>query len=247
MSAPVFLSEASLASVQPGTVVEIHGPEAHHAIGVQRLRAGELVEIVDGRGTRARGSVDAKSTRERLAVSVHEVLHERASSTAITVVQALPKGDRGERAVELLTEVGVDAVIPWHSDHTITEWKGERGAKAHAKWTSTAHAAAKQSRRSFLPVIHPLHSTDALLSTLPPNVFALDEQADQRAADEWQRLEHPGEVWLIVGPEGGLSDRERTRFDQAGVRRIRLDLPVMRTSTAGAAALVALRTMLGEV
>lgn len=247
MSAPVFLAESSLADVHPGTVVAIGGPEAHHAITVQRLRAGEVVELVDGQGTRVRGNVDESSSRDRLVVAVQDVHHEPGSATTIVVVQALPKGDRGERAVELLTEVGVDAVIPWHSDHTVTEWKGERGDKAHAKWVATAQTATKQSRRSFLPVIYPLRRTDELLASLPPHVFALDEQAEHSASAEWEHLNHPEKVWLIVGPEGGFSDRERTLFDQAGVRRIRLAMPVMRTSTAGAAALTALRTALGEL
>ena len=157
MSLPVHLVE-SLAGVAPGSVVEVTGDEAHHAVAVRRLREGEQVVLTDGLGTSVTGSV-ASTGKRVFAVAVESVSHDDRPEPAITVVQALPKGDRGELAVEVLTEVGVDRVVPWAAARSVAVWKGERAAKSHAKWQATAREAAKQSRRSWLPTVTPLAST----------------------------------------------------------------------------------------
>jgi 16S rRNA U1498 N3-methylase RsmE len=163
MSLPVHLVE-SLDGVTPGSVVEVTGDEAHHAVAVRRLREGEQVVLTDGRGTSVTGSVDSTGKRV-FSVTVASVTQDPRPEPAITVVQALPKGDRGELAVEVLTEVGVDRIVPWAASRSVAVWKGERATKSHAKWQATAREAAKQSRRSWLPTVTPLAST-ADLATL---------------------------------------------------------------------------------
>src|SRR6476660_1998063 len=157
MTLPVHWVE-SLAGVRPGDQVVVEGDEAHHAVTVRRMRAGEALVLTDGLGHRATGRV-AEAAKRRLAVLVAEVEAVAEPSPAVTVVQALPKGDRGELAVEVLTEVGVAIVVPWAASRSVAVWRGERAAKSLAKWRATAREAAKQARRSWFPDVSELAST----------------------------------------------------------------------------------------
>ncbi|MEV4557280.1 16S rRNA (uracil(1498)-N(3))-methyltransferase [Kitasatospora sp. NPDC049285] len=235
MTAPVFVVD-DLAAAAPGGTVRVDGAEGRHAVAVKRLEPGEAVTLADGRGLGVDGTVAAVHGKDVLEVAVTAVRHEPEPSPRITVVQALPKGDRGELAVETMTEVGVDAVVPWAAARCITQWKGERGAKALAKWRATAREAGKQSRRLRFPEVHELVTTRQLLPLLERAAFAAvlhEEGARALAAAE---LPASGEIVLIVGPEGGVSPDELAAFAEAGAAPYRLGPSVLRTSTAGVAA-----------
>jgi 16S rRNA (uracil1498-N3)-methyltransferase len=167
---------------------------------------------------------------------VTDVEDEAVPAMQISVVQALPKGDRGELAVELLTEIGVDAIVPWSASRCITQWKGERGDKGHRKWLDAAAAAGKQSRRARFPVVHPLSSTAQVcdLISAASATLVLDENASLSLADV--ALPDSGDVVVVVGPEGGIAGDELDRFVRAGAVAVRLGPTVLRTSTAGLAA-----------
>ncbi len=238
MSLPVHLVE-SLAGIVVGAVVEVGGDEAHHAVNVRRLRVGEQVMLTDGWGTSVRG--EAATTGKRIfTVRVDEVAHVERPTPAFTVIQALPKGDRGELAVEVLTEVGVDRIVPWAASRSVAVWKGERATKSHAKWQATAREAAKQSRRSWLPTVTALASTADLLAVIAEADLAvvLHEDATLPLAD----LDVPaaGRIVVVVGPEGGISSAELSALTSAGAQSVRLGDEVLRTSTAGVVALAAL-------
>jgi 16S rRNA (uracil1498-N3)-methyltransferase len=178
--------------------------------------------------------------RDVLHVQVHSVEIDPEPTPRLVVVQALPKGDRGELAVETMTEVGVDVVVPWAAARCVTRWRDARGAKALAKWRTSALAAAKQSRRAWFPEVTDLASTadvSALLTTGSAAVV-LHEEATEPLA----RLDVPsaGDVVVVVGPEGGLTPEELTAFRDAGATAYRLGDTVLRTSTAGTAALAVL-------
>lgn len=238
MSLPVHLVD-SLDGLVPGSVVEVTGDEAHHAVAVRRLRVGEQVVLTDGRGSTATGEV-AETGKRRFAVTVADVRHEAAAAPSVTVVQALPKGDRGELAVEVLTEVGVDRVVPWAASRSVAVWRGERAAKSHAKWQATAREAAKQARRAWHPEVLALHGTGEVAGLVGDAALAvvLHEEATVPLAT----LDVPatGEVVVVVGPEGGLTDDEVAAFEAAGGIAVRLGSEVLRTSTAGLAAVSAL-------
>jgi 16S rRNA (uracil1498-N3)-methyltransferase len=230
VSNPVFLAD-DLAAAR----IVLTGPEGHHAATVRRVRAGEPVDLVDGRGTRA-ACVVAKVEHDVVELTVVRRATEAASSPRLVLVQALAKGDRGELAVELATEVGVDVIVPWAAARSIVKWDGERGAKALSRWRSTAREAGKQSRRSWLPEVREQHTTEQVLE-LVRNAAAslvLHESASQPLA----ALELPaaGDVLLVVGPEGGLTQQEVALLAAAGGTPVRLGASVLRTSTAGAAA-----------
>lgn len=237
MSAPVFIAPAAtLHTAVPGGSVIIRGSEARHAIAVQRLRAGEKVELVDGAGMRARGVVDASSTPEELHVQVEALEAEDLARPQVIVVQALAKGDRGERAVEVLTEVGVDRIVPWAAEHCVVRWKSDREEKSHAKWVTTSVEAAKQARRSRFVQIDPLATTADVVALIGQvdRALVLDESATEPIpVDAGAGV---ASIAVIVGPEGGISSAERTRFLDAGARLALLGPTVLRTSTAGVVA-----------
>ncbi|MFJ8647284.1 16S rRNA (uracil(1498)-N(3))-methyltransferase [Streptomyces sp. NPDC093546] len=234
MTAPVFVVE-HLDRITGGTVT-LDGPEGRHAVSVRRLRVGEEIVLTDGTGTGVYGTVAAVEGKDRLDVAVSEVRAEPEPSPRITVVQALPKGDRGELAVETMTETGVDAIVPWAASRCITQWKGERGAKSLAKWRATAREAGKQSRRLRFPEVADAASTKQVAQLLAAADFAAvlhEEGAEPLATAE---LPATGEIVLVVGPEGGVSPDELAAFAEAGARPYRLGRSVLRTSTAGTAA-----------
>ncbi len=238
MSLPVHLVP-SLDGVRAGDVVTVEGDEAHHAVAVRRLREGERVVLTDGRGRSCEGAV-AGTGKRRLDVVADAVVDHPEPTPTLVVVQALPKGDRGELAVEMLTEVGVARVVPWAAARSVAVWKGERAAKSLARWRATAREAAKQARRPWHPEIDPLATTD--------DVAALVAAADlavvlhEAATDPLAGLAVPavGTVVVVVGPEGGLTDDEVATLADAGARAVRLGAEVLRTSTAGPAAVAAL-------
>jgi 16S rRNA (uracil1498-N3)-methyltransferase len=238
MSLPVHLVP-SLAEAVEGTVVTVEGDEAHHAVAVRRLRVGESVVLTDGLGTTALGEVSSTGRRV-FEVTVSSVASSPAPSPSVVVVQALPKGDRGALAVEMLTEVGVSSIVPWAASRCVTGWRGERAAKSLARWRSTAREAAKQARRSWLPVVEELASTSdvaALLSSVDLAVV-LHEAASAPLSS--LPVPDTGLVAVVVGPEGGLTDDEVAAFAHAGAHPVRLGAEVLRTSTAGVAAVSAL-------
>ena len=164
----------------------------------------------------------------------------RRPSPTFVLVQALPKGDRGPLAVDLATELGVDRIVPWTAARCVTRWREDRVDKGLAKWRAAARAASKQSRRPRVPEVTEPMSTRQVCGMLADVDLALvlHEQARRPLAE----LDVPraGTVAVIVGPEGGLTDGEVVAFRAAGAQSVRLGPEVLRTSTAGAAALAAL-------
>ncbi|MDT0201080.1 16S rRNA (uracil(1498)-N(3))-methyltransferase [Nocardioides sp. AE5] len=238
MSLPVHLVPA-LVGVAVGDVIEVTGDEAHHAVAVRRIRVGEQVVLTDGAGIAATGTVTGTGKR-RLDVEVTALEEAALPTPQVTVVQALPKGDRGELAVEVLTEIGVQRIVPWAAERSVAVWRGERAAKSHAKWANTAREAAKQARRSWFPEVTELAGTAAVVEMLAgvDTAVVLHEAATVPLVDV--PLSASGTIALVVGPEGGISDKELELFTAAGVTPVRMGQEVMRTSTAGVAAVAAL-------
>jgi 16S rRNA (uracil1498-N3)-methyltransferase len=241
-TAPLFLLDALPADGVAD--IELRGEEGHHAARVRRLGVGEAVVLGDGRGTRLACSVE-EVLPDGLRLAVLERTAEAAPEPRLVVVQALPKGDRAERAVEVLTELGVDEIVPWSALRCVVQWSGSRGARAHAKWVATAREAAKQSRRSWLPVVAPLATTAAVATRLAAGTgLVLHESAASPLVAA--PVPDAGEVVVVVGPEGGITAGELDVFAAAGANAVRLGTPVLRTSTAGAAALAVLSARSGR-
>ena len=235
MSLPVFLGPVT--GVGAGDVVVVEGDEARHAVVVRRTTVGEQVVLTDGAGTAATCTVTA-TTKSALTATVDGVRRSERPAPSVTVVQAIPKGERAELAVEVLTEIGTDRIVPWAAARCVGVWRGERAAKSLAKWRATARESAKQSRRAWLPEVTEMATTAEVADLLAGVDLAvvLHEAATDSLAD--LPVAEATSIAVVVGPEGGLTDDELAALAPAHV--VRTGDPVLRTSTAGVAAVAAL-------
>ncbi|HWB67110.1 MAG TPA: 16S rRNA (uracil(1498)-N(3))-methyltransferase [Mycobacteriales bacterium] len=233
MTAPVFYAE--LIRVSTGDRVELAGDEGRHAADVRRLQVGEPIDLTDGAGAMAHGVV-AEARRGALVVEVHERVEVPRPAPTLTVVQALAKGGRDEAAVEAMTEIGVDEVIGWSASRSVARWTD----RTETKWRNVTRAAAKQSRRVWWPTITGPASTAAVADRCRRAALAvvLHEAATEPLAN--LTLPPDGEVVVVVGPEGGLTAEELATLAAAGAPAVRLGDTVLRSSTAGVAALAAI-------
>jgi 16S rRNA (uracil1498-N3)-methyltransferase len=210
---------------------------------VRRTRVGEPLLLGDGRGGLVEGEV-VHAGRDALTVRVRHRRRVPEPKPTVLLAQALAKGDRAELAVELATEAGVDAVLPWRAARCVARWDdGPRGAKALAKWRATARAAAKQSRRAWVPEVREPVGTDELARLARESgglALVLHEAAGAALAELAGALRAAERVLLVVGPEGGITDAELATLRDGGARPVRLGAEVLRTSTAAAVALGAL-------
>jgi 16S rRNA (uracil1498-N3)-methyltransferase len=236
---PLFFT-AELGRPEVGSLVTLDGEDGRHAVVVRRIRPGEQVMVGDGAGFGVRGRVQTTG-RADLTLEVTETLTTPETGRRVVAVQALAKGDRSELAVEMLTETGVAAIVPWAASRSVVRWSGERGDRSRAKWQATAREAAKQSRRLTIPEVTPAMTTAEVARRLAAADLGLvlHEDAGQRLAD------HPrpedGEVVVVVGPEGGIAPEELDAFVAAGATPVSISDGVLRTSTAGAVAVALLR------
>jgi 16S rRNA (uracil1498-N3)-methyltransferase len=242
MSAPVFIVEPGRLA---GDRVVLDGTEGRHAATVRRLRPGERVDLTDGAGLMAE-CVVAESGRDSLRLDVLARHRQPAPEPRIVVVQALPKGDRGELAVETMTEVGVDEIVPWAAARCVTRWRPERRERSLARWRGTAREAGKQARRAWLPEVPDLVTTGQVADRVAAAAGAV--VLHETAVTPLSSLDLPagGEIVVVVGPEGGLTDDEIATLTAAGGRAARLGPTVLRTSTAGTAAAAVLLSRTGR-
>lgn len=238
MTLPYFW-HPSVAQHSRGDTVRLAGEEGRHAVAVRRVRTGEAVVLTDGTGTSAQVRVVAVH-RTELEALVESVTTIPPELPRVAVAQAVAKGDRGELAVQMLTEIGVDEIVPWAAARSVPVWRGERGAKALARWRSTAREAAKQSRRAWFPTVAEPATTEqvAFLLHEASVPVVLHESASGPLTD----LPVPGRgrIVVVVGPEGGITEDELAAFAAVGAEPVRLGSSVLRTSTAGVAAVAAL-------
>lgn len=233
MTEALFLADLNHARV--GDEFTLGGDEGRHAAAVRRIRPGETILISDGAGHAIRGDVTSVD-KVSVTLRVDEVLAADTPTVRYVVAQALAKGDRAELAVEMLTEVGVDRIIPWQAARSIVKWSPEREERQAGRWRATAREATKQSRRLRVPIIAAPMSTREL--ALFAGQAAVTLILHEGARDPLPQLSLPpeGDVLVIVGPEGGLTDAEITAFEGAGGHQVLVSDAVLRTSTAGVVA-----------
>lgn len=256
MSLPVFFS-SQVAEAAAGQVLTFGEDVAGHAVRVRRLGPGDELEVVDGSGTRVRGTVSSASATE-LGLTVVSVTHTGAEQPRLVLVQALAKGDRDLQAIEAATEIGVDEVVPWAAERSIADWPAKKRDKLAAKWDNVLRAASLQARRSRFPLRHDLARGTGLASTLTESdtVYVLHEAAelklsqalnDASSADSADSSSAASErIVLVVGPEGGISDAELDALAAIGAKSVLLGPTVLRSSSAGAAGLVMAQNSLGR-
>jgi len=239
--APFF----QVADVPAPGLFTLDGPEGRHAATVRRMRVGEVLVLTDGAGRLASATVVAVG-HGSVDVTVEPAWDESLPQVRVTLVQALPKGDRSELAVELATEAGVDAVVPWAASRCVARWVGDKADKGVRRWQLIAGQAAKQSRRSTVPPVRPLASTADVVRLIQSAAGALVLHEGGSVPIAQVPLPSSGSLLLVIGPEGGISPAELAVFTDAGGHVVRLGAEVMRTSTAAAVALGALGVLTGR-
>jgi 16S rRNA (uracil1498-N3)-methyltransferase len=249
---PLFFGpEDDVRAATPGGRFVLGGDEGRHASLVRRLTAGERIDVTDGAGYRLEGVIVAVGTGT-VELRVVAAGQEPPPTHRLVLVQALAKAGRDEQAVEAATELGVDVVVPWHAERSIVRWRGDKAEKGRQKWLSLVGAASKQSRRSFVPDVLPVMDTSRLATWAESvdRVIILHEDAEVSLAEQIGQLDGqltgPSTTALVVGPEGGISDAELARLRAVGASTARLGPHVLRSSSAGPAALVLLNHLLAR-
>jgi 16S rRNA (uracil1498-N3)-methyltransferase len=236
--------DAAAGTAREGDTVELTGAEAHHAAAVRRVREGEAVTLTDGRGVWLMGACEEVEPR-RVVVRIARREEVPASSPRLALAQALAKGDRDELAAQAATELGVEEIVPWQAARSISRWEGQKAAKGRARWQAIVREAAKQAHRSWIAEVGEVSTTAQLAARAEEErVLVLDPHAETAltALD----LSDGRDLVLVVGPEGGITQDELDRLEAAGAERVRLGSTVLRTSTAGPAAIAILSAKLGR-
>jgi 16S rRNA (uracil1498-N3)-methyltransferase len=263
MTSPLFVFDAAHDDV-PVNCDELHTgwtitlPTAikRHAIGAMRLQEGEALQLSDGRGLRIDATVC--DTQNGL-VEVSQFVKEERPVTRLALVQALAKTGHDEQAIDMATQIGVDEVVPWQANRSISKWKAGRTDR---KWNQTLVAATEQSRRSWKPVLGECVSSKQvvqmcrracvhhdLVIVLHQDATATWDVVESNVSHLAQRCLDDGKprtVYVVVGPEGGISDDEVDQFTSAGADVCVLGANIMRASTAGPVALSLLARALGR-
>ena len=225
-------------------LIEIDGDEAHHAIKVLRINLGEEILISDGSGNWVRAQVE-NIEKKSFSVKVLERGFQAERSPKLVVVQGLPKSDRVKEAIEILVESGVDFIIPWESERSISKWQKD----SLAKWQIAAQAATKQSRRFRVPEIIEQLSLAQLLEIESENsaIVVMHESAKVKLS-EVVSAKYAGlsEIIIVIGPEGGLTENELALLESAGAHVLGLGPEVFRSAHAGGAALSAISALIGR-
>ena len=225
-----------------GDEVHVTGDDGRHAAAVRRIKVGETILVSDGAGTGVRGEVTAVD-RAEVTLRVQEVLRAPEGPLHLVAVQALAKGDRAELAVEVLTELGIDEIVPWTAARSVVKWVPERAERHLLRWRSTAREAAKQSRRLRVPIVGMPMSTRELALRIEQTALTLVLHEDAATPLAAVDLPTEGEVLLVVGPEGGITPEEVALFEAAGGRAVTISDAVLRTSTAGVVALAQVQAL----
>ncbi|QAY61357.1 16S rRNA (uracil(1498)-N(3))-methyltransferase [Microbacterium protaetiae] len=242
MALHFVVDEATDARV--GDRVMLTGAEAHHAATVRRVRAGETITLGDGRGAWLT-AVCEDVTPQQVAVRVTAREDVPAASPRVVLVQALAKGDRDELAVQAATELGVDEIVPWQAARSISRWEGAKQAKGRTRWQSIAREAAKQAHRAWIPEVAEVITTRALIGRAAASRLVVLDPAGTVPLSGLD-VGDGRDIVLVVGPEGGIAAEELSAFAEAGAVIAALGSTVLRTSTAGPAALAVVSTRLGR-
>ncbi|MBZ6370881.1 MAG: 16S rRNA (uracil(1498)-N(3))-methyltransferase [Microbacterium hominis] len=228
-----------------GAEIVITGAEAHHAAAVRRVRVGEEVTVGDGRGLWLEAVVTDVAPKRVVAAVTARTSHP-AAAPRLVLVQALAKGDRDELAIQAATELGVDEIVPWQAARSVSRWDQTKAAKGVARWQTIVREAAKQAHRAWVPVVSAPVSTAQLAARAASRMLVLEPTASVPLSGVALAPDDARDLVLVVGPEGGIAPEELVALADAGATAARLGTTVLRTSTAGPAALAVLNARLGR-
>lgn len=229
--------------LEAGASVELPEGPFRHLVQVLRLQAGAALTVFNGQGGEYAAVLETVAKRgATLRIGAHDAV-DRESPLALTLVQGISKGDRMDYTIQKAVELGVHAIVPVVTERCNVHVDRERQDKKLEHWRGIVVSACEQSGRTRVPVVHPIRkfaewlgsetaSTRLVLDPLSTRPLSAATVADGCS--------------VIVGPEGGLSESELGAAQRAGCIGVRLGPRVLRTETAGAAALAALQALAGD-
>lgn len=244
MVEPLFISPIP-SDTKSGSKIRISGAEAKHAMSVRRLQVGEAISVSDGQGNKARGKV-SQLAKDFLELDVDSLETLERQTPQLVLVQALAKGDRDEMAVQACTELGIQTVIPWQSERSVSIWKPEKQDKHRLRWQTIATEAAKQSLRPFIPEVEKVLASRELADRLKGFDLVLVLDPTSKIMLTSVPVAGHQSIAVVVGPEGGISPEELEIFRLAGLTLVGLGSGILRTSTAGVAVVSYLQATLGN-
>ncbi|MDY5840947.1 MAG: 16S rRNA (uracil(1498)-N(3))-methyltransferase [Corynebacterium camporealensis] len=236
MSLPVFVHD-DLSSAAAGEIVELSGPEGRHAVTVKRMTAGEELMLIDGSGTHLRATITQTSDKDTLQATVDAVDVAPEPTPRVTIVQAIPKSERAELAVDLATQAGADEIIAWQADRCVAKWDAKKAPKALRRWQDAATAAAKQSRRVRIPNVAGPLTTGELVAKLKKEPDAQVLVLHEEASLSLKNIDLGTQIYVLVGPEGGIGKQELEKLQEVGAEALKLGPEVLRTASAAMVAL----------
>ena len=236
MSYLFFVDKISTESIQ-----SIENEEAHHAIKVLRLSVGELVYVSDGHGKWISGPI-SEISKKSLAIRIENTGETHAEKPELVVVQAFTKSDRNKEMLELVTVSGADRIIPWSSQRSISKWQSD----SREKWMITVKEACKQSKRFIVPIVNNQMSTNEILNEVKTGFAIVFHESAKEKFSEISLPVNLDRIYLIVGPEGGITEEELQLFSTINAAVVRLGAPILRSAHAGFAAMSALQTKIGR-
>ena len=228
--------------INDGSTQTLDKDDAHHAIKVLRLKLGEVIKISDGVKKWVSGSIIEISKKE-LMISISERGDFEEKKPELVLVQAVTKSERNKEMLELAIEAGVDRIIPWQAERSISKWQSDSAQK----WEIGIKEACKQARQVRLPKLMPMLTTAGLVQLLSKDarIIVFHESASEKFA-QLQLPESLASIYLVIGPEGGISQSELSIFENGGSKIVRLGETVLRSAHAGFAAISAVQTKLGR-
>ena len=228
--------------INDGSTQTLDKDDAHHAIKVLRLKLGEVIKISDGVKKWVSGSIIEISKKE-LTISISERGDFEEKKPELVLVQAVTKSERNKEMLELAIEAGVDRIIPWQAERSISKWQSDSAQK----WEIGIKEACKQARQVRLPKLMPMLITAGVVQLLSKDarIIVFHESASEKFA-QLQLPESLASIYLVIGPEGGISQSELSKFENGGSKIVRLGETVLRSAHAGFAAISAVQTKLGR-
>ena len=228
--------------INDGRTQTLDKDDAHHAIKVLRLKLGEVIKISDGVKKWVSGSIIEISKKE-LTISISERGDFEEKKPELVLVQAVTKSERNKEMLELAVEAGVDRIIPWQAERSISKWQSDSAQK----WEIGIKEACKQARQVRLPKLMPMLTTAGVVQLLSKDarIIVFHESASEKFT-QLQLPESLASIYLVIGPEGGISQSELSIFENGGSKIVRLGETVLRSAHAGFAAISAVQTKLGR-
>ncbi|MBS0194671.1 MAG: 16S rRNA (uracil(1498)-N(3))-methyltransferase [Proteobacteria bacterium] len=239
------------APVQVGATVELPAVPAEHLLRVLRMADGAALIVCNGDGMDYRANLVVVGKGKAAAKIVEASPNHAESPLRIVLAQALARGEKMDWVIQKATELGVSAIAPIVTERTEVRLDAERAPRRLAHWRGVAMAACEQCGRAQIPQIAAPATlanylanadSDALRLALDPDGEPLSALLDTDTCDAARTPVH-----IVVGPEGGLSERDLAQLRAAGFRGLRLGPRILRTETAGPAALAVLQSLLGDL